>query len=51
MKKGNQIVPKKPKKRAKKYEEKLAVNLSFEELIAVSLAPPKSLPLSKKTKS
>ena len=31
---------KKPKKRASKYEDKLAVNLSFEELIAVSLAKP-----------
>lgn len=33
---------KKPKKRADKYEEKLSVNLSFEELIAVSLSPSKT---------
>jgi hypothetical protein len=39
--------PNKPKKRAKKYEQKLAVNLSFEELVAVSLAPSKP----KKSKS
>ena len=30
------------KKRGGKYEEKLAVNLSFEELVAVSLAKPKT---------
>lgn len=29
------------KKRADKYEKKLAVNLSFDELVAVSLAKPK----------
>ena len=33
--------PKKPKKRADKYEKKLSVNLTFEELIAVSLSPSK----------
>lgn len=33
---------KKGKKRASKYEEKLAVNLTFEELVKVSLSPPKS---------
>lgn len=42
---------KKPKKRDDKYEKKLAVNLTFEELIAVSLSPSKTKPISKKGKS
>ena len=30
---------KKPKKRATKYEKKLAVDLSFEDLVKLSVAP------------
>lgn len=36
------VKTKKPKKRANKYEEKLAVNLTFEQLVAVSLSKPKN---------